>query len=137
QPHQFGIDLFFFREIAVVNPHFIAGIALDAVQHFEAAAATGAFNGIVGIRDLLEFFEHKSGDNEQALDEIGFDKVGDAAINNDAGIQQEQVVRFVLRGKPDVRDDQGKIFLVAAHGQDHADVTEPEKQAKANEPTGR
>lgn len=133
---EFAVHFGFVREIAVVDSDFVGGAFLDAAEDFQAAASASAFDGIFGVSDLLQFFQDEAGDDDDAFEEIGFDEVGDAAIDDDAGVEQEEVVGFVLFGEADVGDDEGEIFLVAAHGQDDADVTEAEKEAEANEPAG-
>jgi len=133
---EFAVDFGFVREIAIVNFDFVGGVFLDAAENLKAAASAGAFDGIFGIGDLLEFFQDEAGHNNDAFEEIGFDEVGNAAVDDDAGIEQEEVVGFVLFCEADVRDDEGEIFFVAAHGEDDADVTETEEEAEADEPAG-
>ena len=128
QSNQLAVNFFFVGEIAVVDFDFVARIALDAVEHFEAVTSTSPFDGVRRVGDLLKLIQNKTRNNNEALDEIGFDEVGDAAIDNGASVQEQQVVRFILRGEADVGNDQGKIFFVAAHGQDDADVAEAKKQ---------
>ena len=137
EANEFAVDFLFVGEIAVMDFDFVPGIALDAVEDFEATAAAGAFDGVVGIGDLLEFFEDESRDDNEPFEEIAVDEVGDAAIDDDAGIEEEEVVGFIARSKADVRDDEGEVFLVAPHGEHDADVAEAEKEAEADEPAGR
>ena len=70
----------------------------------------------------------------EALDKFRLDQVGDASVNDDAGVEQQQIVRLVLRREADVGDDQREILLVAADGQDDADVAEAKEQAEPDEP---
>ena len=42
-----------------------------------------------------------------------------------------------MGGEPNKRDNEVEILLVAAHGQDHADVTEAEKNTKPDQPANR
>ena len=136
QADEFGVHFLFLGKIAIVNAHFDVGVALDTIEHFESAAAAGAFDGVTGIGDLLEFSEHKTRHDDQAFEEMGLNQIGDAPINDDAGIEQQQVVRLVLRREPDERNDEREILLVAAHGEDDADVAETEEQAEPDEPAG-
>ena len=87
QADEFGIHFGLFREITVVDFDLVARVALDAVEHLQAAAAAGARDGVVGIGDLLQLLQDKAGHNHQAFDKISLDQVGDAAINDDAGIE--------------------------------------------------
>ena len=89
-----------------MNADFRVRVALKAVEHFESAAAAGAFDGVGGIGNLLNFLQHKTGHDDQALQKAGFNQIGDAPVNDDAGVEQQQVVGFVLRRKPDVGNDQ-------------------------------
>ena len=100
---ELGVHFLFLGKIAVVDADFDVGVALDAIEHFESAPAAGAFDGIGGIGDLLEFPEHKARHDDQAFEEMGFNQVGDAPVNDDAGVEQQQVVRLVLRREADVR----------------------------------
>ena len=133
---EFAVHFSLIREVAVVNFDFIGGAFLDTAEYFETAASTSALNGVLGVGDLLEFFQDKARDDDDAFEEIGFDEVGDAAIDDDTGIEQEKIVGFILFCEPNVRDDEREIFLVAAHGKDDADVTEAQEEAEANEPAG-
>ena len=65
---------------------------------------------------------------------MGFDQIGDAPVNDDAGVEQQQVVRLVLRREADIGNDEREILLVAAHGENDADVAEAEKQSEPDEP---
>src|ERR1035437_6547010 len=131
---ELGVHVFFPGKIAVVDADFNFRAVLKAVEHFEAASSTRSFDGIGGIGNLLEFVQHEAGDDGQAFNEFRLDEVGDPAINDHARVEQQQILRFVLRHEPDIRNDERKIFLVAAHGQNHADVTEAQEQAETDEP---
>ena len=63
-----------------------------------------------------------------ALEKARVNQVSNAAINDDAGVEQQEVVGLVLPGEADVGDDEGEVLLVAAHGHDHADVAEADEQ---------
>src|SRR5207248_7892642 len=54
KPDQLGINILLVGKIAVMDLYFIAGIALDAIEHFESTPAARAFDGVGGIGDLLE-----------------------------------------------------------------------------------
>ncbi len=127
---ELGVDFGFLREIGLVDFEFVAFVLAQAGEHLQAAASAGADDGVVGIGDFLQFVEDESGDDERALDEIGFEKVGDAAVNNNAGVEEEEVFGLGLGGEADVGDDEGEILLVAAHGQDHAEVAETQEQGR-------
>jgi hypothetical protein len=117
-------------EIGVVDFDFVALVLLEAGEHFQAAPPAGADDRVVGIGDGLQFVQDETRDDDRPFQEPGVNQVGDASVNNNAGVQDEQVFGLALRGEADVGDDEGEILLVAAHGQDHADVAEADKQAK-------
>src|ERR1035437_11039093 len=112
----------------------VAGVALDAIKHLQTTAPARAFEGVIGIGNLLQLLQNKARHHDQALDKVGFDQVSNAPINNDTGIQQQEVVRFVLRRESDIGDDEREVLLVAAHRQHDANIAEAEKQAQANQP---
>ncbi len=78
----------------------------------------------------------KRGTTMRPSSKLRLDQVGDAAVNDDAGVEQQQIVRLVLRREADVGDDEREILLVAAHGEDDADVAEAQEQAEPDEPAG-
>ena len=85
---------------------------------------------------MLEFLEHKTRHDDQAFEEMRFNQIGDAPVNDDTGVEQQQVVRLVLRRKTDEWNDEREILLVASHGEDDADVAKAEEQAEPDEPAG-
>ena len=100
----------------------------------DPAAWSYGTSGIGGVGHLLQFVQHKPRHDDEALDEFRLDQIGDATVNDDAGVQQQQPIRLVLRCEADVGDDERKVLLVAAHGQHNADVAKAQKQAQPDEP---
>jgi hypothetical protein len=133
---EFAVDSSFVREIAVVDFDLVGRVFLDAAEDFESATSASALDGIFGVGDLLKFFKHEARNDNDALQEIGFDKVGDATIDDDAGVEQEEVVGLILFCEADVGNDEREIFFVAAHGEDDPDVTKAEEKAEADKPAG-
>ena len=137
QAHELGIDFLFVGEIGLVNFDIELRRALEAAQHLQAAASARLADGIVGIGDQLQFAEHKARHDDDALDKIGLDQVGDPAVDDDAGVEHEEVLRPILRRETDVGNDEREILLVAAHREDDADVAEAEEQTQPDQPAGR
>ena len=106
EANEFAIDFDFVGEIAVVDFDFVGGVFLYAAEDFQATASASTLNGIFGIGDLLEFLQNEARNNNDAFEEIGFDEVSDAAVDDDAGVEQEEVVGFVLFCEADVGDDE-------------------------------
>ena len=102
-------------------------IVLQAVQHLETAPAARALDVVDRVGDLLQLQQHKPRHDDDAFDQPRFDEIRDAAVDDDARVQQHQVVRLVLPREAHIRDDEGEILLVAAHRQHDADVTEAEE----------
>ena len=61
---ELGVHFLFLGKIAVVDADLDVGVVLDAVEHFKAAPAAGAFDGVGGIGDLLEFPQHEARDDD-------------------------------------------------------------------------
>ena len=70
QADQLGVHFLFLGKIAVVDFDFVARVALEAVEHFQAAPAAGASDGVAGIGDLLQFLQHKARHHDQAFEKI-------------------------------------------------------------------
>ena len=60
---------------------------LDSLQHVQPAPAAIALHGIGGIRHHLQLVQHELRDHQRAVDEPGLGDIRDAAVDNDAGIQ--------------------------------------------------
>ena len=82
-------------EIRVRDDDIEAGHLLDALQDVETAAAAVAAQRIGRIGDLLQLLEHELRNDERAVDESGLADVRDAAVDDDAGV--ENSVAALLR----------------------------------------
>ena len=61
---------------------------LDALQDFEAAASALAAEAVWRIGNGLKFAQDELRDEERAVEEVGFADLGDAAVNEDAGVEE-------------------------------------------------
>ena len=86
QANELGIHVLLIGKIAVVNANLDVLVALDAVEHFQAAPSAGALDGVAGIGDLLDFPEHKARNDDEAFEQPRLNQVGDAPVNDDAGV---------------------------------------------------
>src|SRR5207302_1844161 len=102
QPNQFGIYFRLVGKIAIVDFYFVARIALDAVEHLQPAPAPSALDPIARVGNHLQFLQNEARHHDDSFQEVSFNQVGDAPIDDYAGIQQEQIVRPVLRREADV-----------------------------------
>src|SRR4051812_3371593 len=115
---------------------FGAGEVADTSEGFKAAPAARAADGVAGGGNVLQVLLNEKRNDNSAFDQLALKDVGDATIDDDAGVEDDQADRSLLGGETNVRNDQREIFLIAAHREDHADVTEAEKEAETNEPAG-
>ncbi len=74
--------------ILIGNLHIEVRHLLNALEDFEAAAPPLALEGIGGIGDELEFAQDKLGDQKHTVEKVGLTDVGDAAVNDHAGVEQ-------------------------------------------------
>jgi hypothetical protein len=101
---------------------------LEALEYLKAAAAALALERIGGIGDQLKFVEDETGNAERAIEEMGFADVGDAAVNEDAGVEKFRG-RQIARGRNRDRMRQGNLTKdVALVGADNeAKITESQE----------
>ena len=95
---------------------------LDALQDVEAAAAAIALQGVGGIGHQLQFAQHELRDHDDAVEEAGFGDVGDAAVDDDAGVEDLVALLALLFAAEDAAQRR-QVQQVALVGADHqADV---------------
>src|SRR5580693_5149245 len=63
------------------------GHLLQALQNVKAAAAAVALQRVGGIGHELQLAQHELRSNDDPVEEAGFGNVGDAAVNDDAGVE--------------------------------------------------
>ena len=86
--HELLVDARLRGDILFDDADFEGGHFLEALENFKAAAATLALERIGRIGDQLKFVEDETGNAERAIEEMGFADVGDAAVNEDAGVEK-------------------------------------------------
>src|SRR5262249_35262450 len=67
-------------------------VLVEALEHVEAASAAGTAQTVGGVGDVLELLQNKPRHHEGAKDKAGLRDVGDAAINDGAGVHEDSVV---------------------------------------------
>jgi len=67
-------------------------LATETGEDFQAAAASGAAERVVGVGDVAKLIEDKSRDDESAADEAGLGDIGDAAVDDGAGVDEDPSV---------------------------------------------
>ena len=85
--NQLQIDFANLGEVDVRDGDVHAGHLLDLLQDVEAAAAAVALQRVGGIGDQLQLLEDELRDHERAIEKAGLADVGDAAVDDDAGVE--------------------------------------------------
>jgi len=73
-------------EILLYDLHREVSHLLDPLQDVQAAAAAVALHRIRRIRHQLQFAQNELGDHQDAIQKAGLRYIGDAAVNDDAGV---------------------------------------------------
>ena len=127
------IDFLDVGKIGVRDDDVDAGHLLDALQDVETAAAAVAAQRIGRIGDLLQLLEHELRNDERAVDEAGLADVGDAAVDDDAGVENS-VAALLLRLRPEQpRDPLWLEPLAGLRAEHEADVGQREKNERVKE----
>ena len=72
------------------------GDSLQPLEHIQATASTRAPHAIGGVGDVLQFFEDEARHDQRAGDEAGLADVGDAPVDDRAGIYQNALAWLAL-----------------------------------------
>ena len=87
QLDQLHIHFAHLREIFVHDLHFQMRHFLNALQDIEAAPAAIALHGIGRIGHHLKLVQNELRDHQDAVEKAGIGDIGDAAVDDDAGIE--------------------------------------------------
>ena len=92
---------------------------LEALEDVETTASAIALEGVGGIGDELEFAKDELRDDDEAVEESGFGDVGDAAVDDNAGIENFKALLARLFASEDAAEggQVEQIALVGADGQ--------------------
>ena len=88
QAYKLGVHLGDIVKINIRHLDLAARPLTDALQDIQATAATCAFECIRRIGDMLQLLQYEDRNQKRPLDEARITDISDAAINDDAGIQQ-------------------------------------------------
>ena len=88
-----------------------AGHLLDLLQDVEAAAAAVALQRVGRVGDELQFLQHELRDDQRAVEEAGLADVGDAAVDDDAGV--EDLVAPLRAGGAEQADEARRLEPLA------------------------
>ena len=103
-------------------------VASQSGQDVQPAAAAIALQFVGAIRDRLQLFDDELRDDDPLFEEAVAGDVGNAAVDQDARIQQDWPRALGLLGEFDVRNDEAKIILRLQH--------EADREVAADDPDG-
>src|SRR5882672_4647811 len=86
--HQFSINVSNAFDIGINNLNGDSGIFLQAIEDLQTTAATIAAHSISGIGDALKLIQNEAWNNQCAEDKASLADIGDATIDDRAGIEQ-------------------------------------------------
>ena len=89
---QFHVDFADLRKVIFDDADLQIGVFLNLLEDVEAAAAAVAFHGVGRVGDELEFSKDELWDDEYAVEESGLDDIGDAAVDDDGGIEDLELL---------------------------------------------
>ena len=111
------------------------GHLLDLLEDVQTAAAAVALQGVRGVGHLLQLAQHELRHHQRAVEEAGLADVGDAAVDDDGGVEHLVLVeaRVVLERGDDAR---GLEPLALARPQHDAHVDEEDDEQDVDEVLG-
>src|SRR5436190_3761834 len=135
---QLQVDLAHFGKVDVGDGDVDAGHLLDLLEDVEAAAAAVALQRVGGIGDQLQLLEHELRDHERAVEKAGLAHVGDAAVDDDAGV--ENAVALLGPGVAEQADEARRfqpLPLARAHHDPEIREDEQDEAVEEDDPAVR
>ena len=83
---EFEIDLFDLRVVGLADFHVDVGALLELLQDIKASSASLSFEGIRGIRNLLQLVENEGGNHEPSFEEARLADIGHPPIDDGGGV---------------------------------------------------
>ena len=109
-----------------------AGHLLDLLKDVEPAAAAVALQRVGGVGDELQLLEHELRDHERAVEEAGLADVGDAAVDDHAGV--EDAIALLRAGVAEEADQPLRLEPLPLPGAHHdAEIREDEQDEAVQE----
>ena len=69
------------------------GILAELAQHLQAPAAPLPPEGVAGVGDVPQLVQDEAGDDQGALEEARLSHVGDAPVDDGAGVHEDTAVQ--------------------------------------------
>src|SRR4029079_10747360 len=107
----------FFRDLHLDGGHF-----LDALEDVQPATPPVALEGVGGVGDQLQLPQYELRDDQDAVEKSGLGDVGDAAVDDDTGIENLDALPGLLLASEDSAQsgEVQQVPFIGAH--DQADV---------------
>jgi hypothetical protein len=132
QLDQLQIDLAHVGEIDIGDHHVDARHLLDLLEDVESAPAAVALERITRIGYELQLLEYELRDDQRAVHEAGLADVGDAAVDDDAGIE-DPVSALRAAGPEEADEARGVEPFAATAANHHAEVRQCEQDEAVEE----
>ena len=113
QQHELQVDRLSLQlwKVSIENLQVHRLIGPQAVQNVQTPPTTGPFQLVTAVGDRLQFREGESRQDQLIVKHSGRDEVGDPAIDDDAGVEDQGLEPFDLPNELDVRNQEPKIVL--------------------------
>ena len=119
-------------QVAVEDLQVDGRIGPQAVEDVEPAAAAAAAFAVAAVGDRLQFGDHELGHDQLLVEQMGFDHVGDPAVDDHARVEDARAAPLHLLGELDVGDDEAEVVL-GLHQEADAGVAEHHGQQQLHD----
>ena len=124
EPDQLHVDGAGLGLVILEDFDFGKRMSAQVFEALEAAPAALAFDRVLGVGEQVEFIEHEPRHDERGLEEAGLADGGQAAVDEDVGVDQQALLLDAFLAKTDVRDEQGEFLAVRAQRERDAEKAE-------------
>src|SRR5262249_44842471 len=100
-----------FGQIGLVDLQLDLVVVLQPLQHIQPPPAAIALELVGTVGNALQLLQHKPRHDQLAVDDSRVADVGDAAVDNDTGVQSQGAVALHLFRKLHVRNDEAKFVF--------------------------
>ena len=87
------------------------GVVLHPLEHVQPAPAAVPLQLVRAVGDRLQLLQHEARHDQLGVDEPRITDIGNPAVDDDAGVQDQRPAALDLLGKFDVGDDEAKLVL--------------------------
>src|SRR5439155_15961556 len=118
------------REVIFHDLHGDGSHFLDALHHVESAASAVALERIGRVGHQLQLAQHELRQHQDAIEKSGFGDIGNAAINDDAGVEDFVNLLALLFAAEDAaqRGEVQQVAFVGADDESHVGHQQHDQQ---------